>query len=246
MGANAVTTFPTYTTGQVLEAADLNITNCGVPTFADGTARDGAFGGTGEKTLAEGQLCYLEDSNIVQYYDGSSWATVGPATPGSFVRITGASFTTAASVEFANDVFTSTYKIYLVVFNVTASSSSSQNLSLRVRDNSGPVTGSNYQGQAYYIRHNGTLTTNSTTGQTSQVIGQLTTTASTVNLWISNPTASGDRTNWWGNGSLRDTSGEIAANTIMGQYTAAGTHTGLNFFVAGTMTGEYDVYGLED
>lgn len=78
MGANAVTTFPTYTTGQVLEAADLNITNCGVPVFAGTSQRDAAFGGAGEKVLAEGQLCYLESTNVVQYYDGSSWATVGP------------------------------------------------------------------------------------------------------------------------------------------------------------------------
>jgi hypothetical protein len=56
MGANAVTTVPVYTAGEVLTAADLNITNSGIPVFADSTARDAAFGGTGEKTLAEGQF----------------------------------------------------------------------------------------------------------------------------------------------------------------------------------------------
>jgi hypothetical protein len=50
--------------------------------FADASARDAGFGGTGEKTLAEGQLCYLEDSNVVQYYDGAAWATVGPNISG--------------------------------------------------------------------------------------------------------------------------------------------------------------------
>jgi hypothetical protein len=63
--------------GEVLTAADLTVTNSGVPVFADAAARDAAFGGTGEKVLAEGQLAYLEDSNVVQYYDGSVWATVG-------------------------------------------------------------------------------------------------------------------------------------------------------------------------
>jgi hypothetical protein len=52
----------------------------GVPVFTNTTTRDAAFGGAGEKVLAEGQLCYLSDSNIVQYYSGASWATVGPAT----------------------------------------------------------------------------------------------------------------------------------------------------------------------
>lgn len=81
MGANAQTTVPTFTAAQVLTADQMNQSaRTGVPVFADTTARDAAFGGSGEKTLAEGQLCYLESTNVVQYYDGSSWATVGPST----------------------------------------------------------------------------------------------------------------------------------------------------------------------
>lgn len=83
MGANAQTTVPTFAIGQVLEAAQLNQSaRTGVPVFAGTTERDAAFGGTGEKALAEGQLCYLESTNVVQYYDGASWATVGPTTSG--------------------------------------------------------------------------------------------------------------------------------------------------------------------
>ena len=81
MGANAQTSVPLYTAGEVLTAANMNISaGTGVPVFATTTTRDAAFGGTGEKVLAEGQLCYIEASNIVQYYDGSTWATVGPST----------------------------------------------------------------------------------------------------------------------------------------------------------------------
>jgi hypothetical protein len=39
--------------------------------------RDAAFGGAGEKTLAEGQFAFLEDSNTTQYYDGAAWQPVG-------------------------------------------------------------------------------------------------------------------------------------------------------------------------
>jgi hypothetical protein len=70
MGANAVTTVPVYVAGEVLTAADLNITNSGIPVFAGTTERDAAFGGTGEKTLAEGQYAYLESTNATQVYDG--------------------------------------------------------------------------------------------------------------------------------------------------------------------------------
>jgi hypothetical protein len=74
---------PLFTAGEVLTAANMNLSaGTGVPVFANTTTRDAGFGGAGEKVLAEGQLCYLSDSNIVQYYTGSAWATVGPASSG--------------------------------------------------------------------------------------------------------------------------------------------------------------------
>jgi hypothetical protein len=78
MGINAQTSVPKFTIGDVLTAANTNLLTNAPPVFAGTATRDAAFGGAGEKTLAEGQLCYLEDSNIVQYYDGAAWATVGP------------------------------------------------------------------------------------------------------------------------------------------------------------------------
>jgi len=81
MGANAQTTVPTFTASQVLTADQMNQSaRSGVPVFADTTARDAAFGGSGEKTLAEGQLCYLESTDKVQFYNGTSWANLGSVT----------------------------------------------------------------------------------------------------------------------------------------------------------------------
>ena len=81
MGANAQTSVPTFTAGQVLTAAQMNESaRTGVPVFADTTARDAGFGGTGEKTLAEGQLAYIEASDETQYYTGTAWKTVNLQT----------------------------------------------------------------------------------------------------------------------------------------------------------------------
>jgi hypothetical protein len=80
MGINAQTSVPKFTSGDVLTATNTNLLTNAPPVFSGTATRDAAFGGAGEKTLAEGQLCYLEDSDIVQYYSGSAWATVGPAT----------------------------------------------------------------------------------------------------------------------------------------------------------------------
>jgi hypothetical protein len=77
MGVNAQTSVPKFTAGQILTAQQQTEINTGIPVFADSTARDAAFGGTGEKTLAEGQFAFLEDTNATQYYDGSTWQAVG-------------------------------------------------------------------------------------------------------------------------------------------------------------------------
>jgi len=46
-----------------------------VGVYANSTARDAAFGGAGEQTLADGMVCYLL-TNEFQIYDGSGWVTL--------------------------------------------------------------------------------------------------------------------------------------------------------------------------
>ena len=77
MGVNAQTAVPAFVAGEVLTAAEMTQINTGIPVFANSAARDAAFGGTGEKVLAEGQFAYLEDTNATQYYDGAAWQSVG-------------------------------------------------------------------------------------------------------------------------------------------------------------------------
>jgi hypothetical protein len=244
MGANATTFVPAYVAGEVLTAADLTVTNSGIPVFADSTARTAAFGGTGEKVLAEGQYAYLESDNSTSFWDGSAWQSVG-TTPG-IVRVSGASFSAVSSVAFANSTFTSTYNVYYVVFNITATSVA-QGLSLRVRDNSGSKSAANYTGQAAYWRSaNGTNTFNNTSGLTSQTLGRAYANAGQVALYVANPTNATQRTQWWGQGTLRDSGDDTGANTIMGQYAVDEAHTGLEFFVGGTISGNYNVYALAE
>ena len=44
-----------------------------IAVFADSSARDAAYGGSGEPTLAEGMFCMLKDTNEFQIYNGSAW-----------------------------------------------------------------------------------------------------------------------------------------------------------------------------
>jgi len=68
-----------WSAGDVLDAADVNsiLANQVVMVFANSTARDAGFGGSGEPTLAEGMFCYLNDTNEFQVYSGSAWVTIG-------------------------------------------------------------------------------------------------------------------------------------------------------------------------
>jgi hypothetical protein len=76
MGVNATTFVPEYVAGEILTAADLTVTNSGIPVFATTVTRDAAFGGTGEKVLAEGQFAFTEDTNTTWFYTGAVWSPV--------------------------------------------------------------------------------------------------------------------------------------------------------------------------
>lgn len=122
--ANTQTTVPTFVSGQVLEAEQLNNSaRTGVPVFATTVTRDAGFGGAGEKTLAEGQLCYLESTNVVQYYDGAAWATVGPAPAVSSGLTFIASGSLSGTSTTFSSAFSSTYDNYLVTVNSLGGSS---------------------------------------------------------------------------------------------------------------------------
>ena len=101
MGANAQTTVPTFTASQVLTADQQNQSaRTGVPVFAGTTERDAAFGGAGEKTLAQGQFCYLESTGKLQVYTGSAWSNVGTTTNVQVFTASG-TWTVPAGVTYA-------------------------------------------------------------------------------------------------------------------------------------------------
>jgi hypothetical protein len=100
MGVNQQTSVPAFTVGQVLTAQQQTEINTGVPVFADTTARDAAFGGTGEKVLAEGQLCYLEAQKRFSIMTLASWANLGSMTNVEAFTASG-TFTPPAGVTYA-------------------------------------------------------------------------------------------------------------------------------------------------
>ena len=143
MGANATTFVPAYVSGEVLTAADLTVTNSGIPVFADSTARTAAFGGTGEKVLAEGQFSYLEDTNVTSFYDGAAWQPVG-----SLVPIASQAPAGATTLTFTN-CFSATYNSYVIVGNGFTVSAAGADIYLTISGS----TGSTYNWAGFYMNY---------------------------------------------------------------------------------------------
>jgi hypothetical protein len=179
MGANATIKVPTYVNGEVLEAADLNITNSGIPVFATTTTRDAAFGGAGEKTLAQGQMAFIEATNTTQFYDGSAWASVGGAA--GLTLITAQTIGTAVSSVVVSDVFSATYENYLVTLNGGVGSAlSGLNMTL------GSTTTGYYWGLAI-VTYAGASLPVGNANVASWYSGETTTSASFIDVVIQSP-----------------------------------------------------------
>jgi hypothetical protein len=239
MGANAVTTVPVYTAGEVLTAADLNITNSGIPVFASTVERDAAFGGTGEKTLAEGQFAYLETGNVTQYYDGAVWQSVG-VTPGLVCVKAETAFSAASSVT-ADSVFTSTYTNYRIVIRYQTSSNE---LAMQLRAATvDTATGYNFQRLQASA---GTVDGVQSTSQTSAFVGHsgsgafwCLTTLEISGVQLAEPTTYQ---------AICTRNNSAYTSPIIVQYfgnqSASTAFDGIKLLVAGgTMTGSYTIYG---
>lgn len=76
--------FKDFAAGDILSAADVDnfLMRQTVMTFDDSTDRSTSLG----TAVAEGMVAYLIDTNALEYYDGSSWASV--SNPGDITAVT--------------------------------------------------------------------------------------------------------------------------------------------------------------
>jgi hypothetical protein len=126
LGAKLFTAFSKLTAAQV----NGYLMDQSIMRFATSTARDAAFGGAGEPTLAEGMTCYLDDTNSVQSYNGSAWVTLTSSiNPPALELVSGITCSTggtaangvvtvgsAVSSVVIGNAFSSTYDNYKIVY----------------------------------------------------------------------------------------------------------------------------------
>jgi hypothetical protein len=242
--ANEQTSVPLFAASEVLTAANMNISaGTGVPVFSNSTTRDAGFGGANEKVLAEGQLCYLSSTNIVQYYDGAAWATVGPASAGGLVYITQATPSAVNSVSI-NDCFSSTYQNYRIIFTPTTSVGVNSYISLRYRVSStDTITGYKY----VEINSDGSSVSTSvdSQGTTLMVVGFLDPTSKGMAYWleIQDPNQA-QKTKCNIASQNYSAAGAYALRSFAGAQADTTQFTGITFTTSGTsFTGTIRVYG---
>ena len=236
MGANAQTTVPLFVANTVLTAATQNISAAtGVPVFATTVTRDAAFGGA-NKALAEGQLCYIEASDVVQYYTGAAWATVGPASAGGLVPIYSETAFSGVTTITRDNIFTSTYTNYLIVlrYEITGAAVSMQ---LRV----GGVTAATNYNRDLLEWASGASSVSTLTAQTSLGIGGATAgNVGLVNMFVSGPALAAS-TIFQPYNTYFSTVGVGALYN--GRHSTATAYDGFIITGGANMSGTYTIYG---
>lgn len=239
MGANAVTTVPVYTAGEVLTAADMNITNSGIPVFATTTTRDAAFGGAGEKTLAEGQFAYIEATNTTQYYDGAAWQSVG-VSPGMI--LTGSASPSVVSTISINNCFSSTYENYRIVGSFTATSGTG-GINARLRA-SGTDTTTNYTSQNTEGYSSSVVTTFNYVGTDEWYIGDIGSNLATSFAYDIYRPQTAQKTSYSGTGLYVSTAGTLITQMVAGVQSATTQFDGITIYTTSpNITGTIRVYG---
>jgi hypothetical protein len=155
--------YRTFTAGEVLTASNVQdyLMDQSVMVFADSTARATNIG---TANFEEGMVSYLEDSDTVEVYDGSAWASIAPASTSGLTLINTTSFSGVSS-QSVNDVFSATYTHYLIIPRATHATTAVE-LQMRLRVAGADNTSTQYRRQRLY-GNNVTAGADRVTGQTS-------------------------------------------------------------------------------
>ena len=235
MGLNAQTSVPSFTSGQILTAQQQTDINTGIPVFATTVTRDAAFGGTGEKTLAEGQFAFIEATNTTQFYDGAAWVNVGSS---GLVCVKAETAFSAVNSVTADAVFTSDYTNYLVNV-VFTSSQPAGDLFLKLRVG-GVSASTNYNYN--YIAWSTVSSVAQSLAQTSFLVCDDGAATSSAQITLFGPqlaAATAIQSPSIRNLATNDPRGQH----VTGNHSTATAYDGIEILTAGTMTGSYTIYG---
>jgi hypothetical protein len=212
----------------------LNI-GAGVCTVTAGTATVGTSGTLALVANAGGTL-YFTSTGVSVFQ-----ATGVAASASGLVYITGAAFTSQTTVSMAAGTFTSTYKNYTVILDVTTGGSGDSEVTFRVNNAGSPRTAANYYAARTRVSSGGTQTVTGYSAATSAglIVGSGTS-GDGVTIQVYDPTNASQYTIWSGLGGFQGSS------NFGGQYFVQESTDGVTFIFAASSTGFYRVYGYSE
>lgn len=221
-----------FTAGEVLAAADVNnfLMNQSIMSFAGTASREASI-----PTPVEGMYTHLEDTDRLQFWDGSSWDnTLGLSL------INDTTFTAQSTVSI-NDVFSSKFDNYKVVIT-TDLTTGTQSFLLRYRVAGADNTNATYTYQILDASST-SITGSRVVGATSHGIGTISAGSPNASeITIYNPNRA-ERTLYQSNGLGSGSNAYIRKDS--GTFTATTQFTGFTIFPASsTITGRVQVYGM--
>ena len=171
-----------------------------------------------------------------------AWAT---ASSGALTFIRRSSFSSVATTTTTFDgIFTSTYKVYIVIVESMFSSTDAGILQLQFRAGATTKSGANYYGQAFGYNRSDVLSTRGQIGTTLFSICELATGTNTALANITFDFVGNSSQNPIFNGTFHSIK-ENRAGVLGAYYADPDTMTGLIFSAsAGNITGIVSVYGL--
>ena len=168
------------------------------------------------------------------------WGTAGGAS--ALTKITSGSYSSASEVN-VDSIFSATYKRYMIVLAFTGSGANA--LRVRMRVSTTTQTGSDWYGGGSEIRRGNDTTVNGQSASASRTLmPDINGSANQIYLYWTRVGNTSEKPNFFGNylGGSSQGSGNVA-----GVYDVDDTYTGINLTTsAGTFTGDYQVYGLEN
>jgi hypothetical protein len=227
--------FIEFTTGDVLTAADANgyLASQVVMVFDDAAARTTAIA-----SPQEGMIAYLKDTNAVEKYDGAAWVAIASAAASGLTLITSQPLSATATLN-VNDCFSTTYRNYLLIMEVTGSAAEAISCRLRV---AGSDSTTNYNQQLLEAK-NTSVTGSRTTSANTWSLQATRTSGRTMFTMTLNSPFEATPTSFIAPGIDPDST--ISMSNLVGVNTNSTSFTGISFFQSsGTMTGNVSIYGL--
>jgi hypothetical protein len=229
--------YRTFTAGEVLTASNVQnfLQDQVVMVFADSTARATSIG---TANFEEGMVSYLENSDTVEVYNGTTWGSIAPVSSQGLTLINTTSFSGVTS-QSVNDVFSATYENYRIIIEQGAQGATlNQKLKLRV---GGADSSASYYTGGFLSNVGGTANISENNQTTGWWINPNDISHLSVSLDIYKPFAT-DRTRINGQSTHKYYS-SVRGNYFGGFHDVATSYTGFTLINDGNQTGVIYVYG---